>query len=138
MLETRGYRVISALNGEEALDVFRQGGIDLVLSDLVMPRMDGNELIRRMKELAPEVPMIILSGSVKAFDRASHADCFLPKGACTPLEVLERVRMMMARKRGPKKAVSLGSQIADQIETQLPESRRFDESATHALPAFAS
>lgn len=104
LLETRGYRVISALSSEEALDIFRSGGIDLVLSDLLMPQMDGNELVRRMKEFMPEVPMILLSGTVKAFDRASHADAFLPKGACTPLEMLEKIRIMSARKRGPKKA----------------------------------
>lgn len=103
LLETRGYRVISALSSEEAMDIFRSGGIDLVLSDLLMPRMDGNELVRRMKELTPEVPMILVSGTVKAFDRASHADAFLPKGACTPLELLEKIRIMSARKRGPKK-----------------------------------
>jgi CheY-like chemotaxis protein len=104
MLETRGYRVLTALDGEAALELFRQGGIDLVLTDLVMPNVDGNELVRRMKELAPEVPALIISGSVKSFDRANRADAFLPKGACTPLEVLERIRIMATRKRGPKKA----------------------------------
>ena len=56
MLETRGYRVLTALSGYDALEIFRIGGIDLVLSDLVMPQMDGNEMVRRMKELSPEVP----------------------------------------------------------------------------------
>ena len=105
LLETRGYRVLTALSSEEALDVFRSGGIDLVLSDLLMPQMDGNELVRRMKEITPEVPMILVSGTVKAFDRANRADAFLPKGACTPLEMLERIRIMIARKRGPKKVM---------------------------------
>src|SRR6201999_2931798 len=49
MLETRGYRVLGALNGHEALEIFQAGNIDLVLSDLVKPQMDGNELVRRMK-----------------------------------------------------------------------------------------
>jgi len=82
------------------------GGIDLVLSDLVMPQMDGNEMVRRMKDISPEVPMMLVSGTVKAFERANRADAFLPKGACTPVEMLERIRMMIARKRGPKKAVA--------------------------------
>lgn len=103
MLETRGYRVLTALDSHEALELFRNGNIDLVLSDLMMPRMDGNELIRRMKEFAPEVPTILISGTVKSFERANRADAFLPKGACSPLELLERIRLMMARKRGPKK-----------------------------------
>ena len=108
MLETRGYRVLTALDSERALELFREGGIDLVLSDLVMPRMDGNELIRRMKELAPEVPAILISGSIKSMDRAYRADAFLPKGSSSPLEMLERIRMLVARKRGPKKASMLG------------------------------
>ena len=100
LLETRGYRVISAPSAHDALEIFRSGGIDLVLSDLVMPQMDGNEMVRRMKDISPEVPMVLVSGTVKAFERANRADAFLPKGACTPVEVLERIRVMIARKRG--------------------------------------
>ncbi|HEY0757689.1 MAG TPA: response regulator [Acidisarcina sp.] len=106
MLETRGYRVLIASHSETALAIFRQGGIDLVLSDLSMPYMDGNELVRRMKELSPEVPMILISGSIKEFSRADRADAFLPKGACTALEVLERIRLLIARRRGPRKATA--------------------------------
>ncbi|MGA8531016.1 MAG: response regulator, partial [Acidobacteriaceae bacterium] len=105
LLETRGYRVLVATNAAEALETFRRGGIDLVLGDLLMPEMDGNEMVRRMKDIAPEVPTILISGSVKAFDRANRADAFLPKGASTPVEMLERIRVMIARKRGPKKAL---------------------------------
>lgn len=104
LLETRGgYRVVAACNGKEAVERFRGGGIDLVLSDLVMPHMDGNEMVRRMKEIAPEVPMMLISGSVKVFDHGNRADAFLPKGSCTPCEMLERIRVMIARKRGPRK-----------------------------------
>jgi CheY-like chemotaxis protein len=131
MLETRGYRIVASLAPEEALDIFRQGGIDLVLSDLTMPRMDGNELARRMKEIAPEIPILLLSGSVKAFERATCGDGFLPKGACSPLDVLDRVRMMLARKRGPKKAP------LPQPPAPQPE-ERFDRAASQELTALAS
>jgi two-component system response regulator CpxR len=123
LLETRGYRVLTAGSGERALELFREGGIDLVLSDLVMPYMDGNELVRRMKEMAPDVPTILLSGTVKAFDRANRADAFLPKGACSPVELLERVRIMVARKRGPKKGHGL----------RPVEARTVFSAAEHAL-----
>jgi CheY-like chemotaxis protein len=107
LLETRGYRVITALTADEALMLFAmEEVIDLVLSDLVMPHMDGNEMARRMKAMSPEIPVVIVSGSVKNLDRAQHADAFLPKGACSPLEVLERIRVMIARKRGPRKAAA--------------------------------
>jgi two-component system, OmpR family, response regulator CpxR len=118
MFETWGYRVLTAISSEQALELVREGGIDLVLSDLVMPYMDGNELVRRVKELAPEVPAILISGSVKAFDRADRADAFLPKGACSPVEVLERIRVMVARKRGPKKGYGVRPLVAEcQAET---------------------
>lgn len=106
LLETRGYRVVTAGSAHDALELFRNGGVDLVLGELIMPQMDGNEMVRRMKEMTPEVPMMLVSGTVKAFERACHADAFLPKGACTPVEMLERIRVMIARKRGPKKATA--------------------------------
>jgi two-component system response regulator CpxR len=114
LLETRGYRVVTAESAQAALELIMHtvpGTFDLLLSDLIMPQMDGNELVRRMKSIAPEVPTIILSGSVKNFERASSADAFLPKGACTPLEVLERIRVMIARKRGPRKALHRENEV---------------------------
>lgn len=108
-LETRGcYRVMTASSSQEALELIRSiapGSLDLLLCDLILPQMDGNELVRRAKQLHPGLPAMIVSGTVTAFDRASAADVFLPKGASSPLEMLERIRVLVARKRGPKKAV---------------------------------
>jgi two-component system, OmpR family, response regulator CpxR len=106
LLDTRGYRVVSFTNPVEALDYISSalpGSLDLLLSDLLMPQMDGNELVRRAKHLHPGLPALIVSGSVTGFDRACRADVFLPKGANSPSELLERVRILVARKRGPKK-----------------------------------
>ena len=109
-LETRGcYRVITASTSHEALDLIQSkqpGSLDLLLCDLIMPQMDGNELVRRAKQLHPGLPAMIVSGTVNSFDRACAADVFLPKGACSPLEMLERIRVLVARKRGPKKAIA--------------------------------
>jgi len=106
LLETRGYRVLSASCATEALEHLQNalpGSIDLLLSDLILPQMDGNELARRAKQLHAALPVLIVSGTVTAFDRAVFADAFLPKGACTPAELLDRIRILVARKRGPKK-----------------------------------
>ncbi|WP_158943138.1 response regulator [Granulicella sp. S190] len=108
LLETRGYRVIATQSAQEALAVLDQslpGTLDLILCDLIMPQMDGNELVRRAKQLHPGLPAMIVSGTVNAFDRAVHADVFLPKGASSPAEMIERIRVLVARKRGPKKAI---------------------------------
>ena len=107
LLETRGYRVVCALTSHEALEQIERatpGSIDLLLCDLLMPQMDGNELVRRAKQLHPGLPAMIVSGTVNAFDRAVCADVFLPKGASSPAEMIERIRVLVARKRGPKKS----------------------------------
>ncbi len=104
MLETRGYRVVACSGGEEALERFKKGGVDLVLTDLIMPGLDGGKLIDKVKELSPQTPAILLTGKVKIYDRDTRADAFLAKGMYAPAELLERVRLLLVRKRGPKRA----------------------------------
>jgi two-component system, OmpR family, response regulator CpxR len=107
MLETRGYRVLSCANGKQALELFKQGGVDLVLSDYVMPDLDGGDLVKIIKDLSPETPTILFSGKIKSYEgKDTPADVFLPKGMYAPVELLERIRLMLVRKRGPKKGVS--------------------------------
>lgn len=104
MLETRGYRVLACTSGEDALSCFRRGGIDLVITDLVMPGTDGIKLIEEIKTISPETPAVLLSGKVRLYDRDTRADVFLPKGTHDPAELLERIRLLLVRKRGPKRA----------------------------------
>lgn len=131
LLETRGYRVLAMSSPAEALDYLRAaapGAVDLLVSDLMMPQMDGNELVRRAKELHPGLPALLLSGTVTSFDRADCADGFLPKGAASPAELLDRIRHMVKRKSGPKKlplppsppspAYSMPMQMAVEVEEQ--------------------
>jgi len=109
MLETRGYKVIQCETSRQALEIVQQsipGSIDLLLTDLLMPQMDGNELVRRAKHRMPGLPAMIVSGTVTSYDRAIAADAFLPKGASSAAEMLERIKILVARKRGPKKAVA--------------------------------
>jgi two-component system, OmpR family, response regulator CpxR len=105
MLETRGYRVLTCTNGQQALDIFKRGGVDLLLSDLLMPGLDGADLVRKVKEISPETPAILFSGKIKVYDRDTRADIFLPKGMYAPVELLERIRILLIKKRGPKPAV---------------------------------
>ena len=103
LLETRGYRVVACTSGYEALEIFKRGGIDLVLSDLLMAEMDGGKLIDEIKAISPQTPAILLSGKVKLYDAETRADVFLPKGMYAPAELLERIRLLLIRKRGPKR-----------------------------------
>jgi CheY-like chemotaxis protein len=107
MLETRGYRVLACSNSESALEAFRRGGVDLVLTDLIMPGVDGSRLIEEIKAMSPQTPAVLISGRVKIYERDSQADVFLPKGMYEPADLLEKVRLLLIRKRGPKRPVEM-------------------------------
>jgi two-component system, OmpR family, response regulator CpxR len=104
MLETRGYRVLACTSAHAALEVFYRGGVDLILSDLLMPGLDGATLISKVKDVSPETPAILFSGKIKMYDKDLRADLFLPKGMYAPIELLERIRILLIKKRGPKRA----------------------------------
>ena len=84
-LGTRGYEVLQAESGEIALDVVREhdGRIDLVVSDVVMPNMDGPTMAKELKTLLPGTPIIFVSGYAEdAFAKNLDPDQefhFLPK-----------------------------------------------------------
>lgn len=62
LLEDEGYVVLCAETGEEALDVLQQSRIDLVLTDMRMPGMDGIELLKKIRERHGDLGVIILTG----------------------------------------------------------------------------
>jgi DNA-binding response OmpR family regulator len=107
MLETRGYRVLAFNSGVQALEAFRRGGVDLVLAGLMMPGVDGSRLIEEIKNLSPQTPAVLISGRAKIYERETLADLFLAKGMYEPAELLERIRLLLVRKRGPKRHAEL-------------------------------
>jgi len=113
MLETRGYRVAAYSRGEEALDRFKQGGIDLVVTDMVMPGLDGPGLIAAVKNLSPHTPAILIASKARVYDHESQADVFLARGMYAPADLLERVRLLLVRKRGPKRMQERAAQFAN-------------------------
>ena len=84
-LATRGYKVLEAASGVEALEVMdrENGKIDLVVSDVVMPEMDGPTLLRHLRQRNPDIRIIFMSGyAEEAFRKNLSADenfVFLPK-----------------------------------------------------------
>jgi two-component system cell cycle sensor histidine kinase/response regulator CckA len=85
MLETRGYTVHEAASGVEALDIMREleGRVDIVVSDVVMPEMDGPTLLRELRKDHPDLKFVFVSGyAEEAFAKNLPADAtfgFLPK-----------------------------------------------------------
>jgi two-component system, cell cycle sensor histidine kinase and response regulator CckA len=84
-LEARGYKVFQAASGSEALDIFNdmREPVDLVISDVVMPGMDGPTLMRELRRKQPDLKIIFVSGYAEdAFERHLPKDQdfqFLPK-----------------------------------------------------------
>jgi two-component system response regulator CpxR len=103
MLATNGYRVLSASNGQEAISIFAEETVDLVLTDFAMPQMNGSQLVDRLKQTAQHIPMILLGDPQKMGGDLHGADALLAKKNCTSQELLERIKVMSARKRGPRK-----------------------------------
>src|SRR3990172_4294278 len=62
VLSEKGYAVITAANGEEALRKLAESDYDLVYTDIRMPGMDGIEVAERVKERRPWVPVVIVTG----------------------------------------------------------------------------
>jgi len=84
-LRMRGYNVLEAGGGEEALEIVKAGDakIDLIITDVVMPNMDGPTMVRHVKTLKPDLAVIFMSGyAEEAFrrnDQNSEDIHFLPK-----------------------------------------------------------
>ena len=62
-LARHGYTVLAAENGEAALEILqREGRVDLMISDVVMPTMDGPTTVRAARKLQPDLPILFMSG----------------------------------------------------------------------------
>lgn len=63
-LESKGYSVITAGNGEDAVNLAKRGDISIILMDLRMPKMDGAEAIKNIREFDKDIPVIVISAYV--------------------------------------------------------------------------
>lgn len=74
-LEKAGHRVAAVSRGTEALPLLEAGGFDLLLSDVVMPEMDGIELAQRCAEISPATKVIFITGFAAVVLEAARARC---------------------------------------------------------------
>jgi len=105
-LRTEGYEVVTANDGQQALDVFSAQPVDLILLDIMMPRMDGFATCQRIREFS-SVPIIILTAKGEEQDRVRGldlgADDYLVK-PFSATELLARVRAVLRRAQIPADA----------------------------------
>ena len=117
-----GFRVETALGGEEALRKATETKPDIVLLDIVMPDIDGIEVMRRLREWRP-VPVILLTAKGSTADRARGLDLGADDYVAKPFhpdELAARVRAVLRRAAG----VSPGSSVIDVDDVRIDLERR--------------
>lgn len=105
MLEIQGFRVISAPNGQEALACLTSEPIDLVITDLVMPQMNGIDFVQQLRQIRPDVPVIVVSGSTRNIMQRYGIDTIQVPGANASLSK-------------PFKSTDLLTQIRDLLDAR--------------------
>ena len=120
------HQVVAFGNGEEALAHFRQHGAEIVLSDLKMPRLGGMELLARVKEINPEVPVFIitghssLDGAVAAVKNGAYDYIAKP---FDPDDVLVRINRALKERRLEETVALYRQERALEQERHIPLTR---------------
>ena len=86
LLASEGYDVLTANTAETGFELFKQHHIALVIADHFLSGKSGTEIAREMKQLKPEVPILIISAAAEEPDGLEFADGFIAK--CEPADVL--------------------------------------------------
>ncbi|MEC3333015.1 response regulator transcription factor [Bacillus cereus] len=98
-LKKEGYQVVKATDGEAAIEIIQSQAIDLVVLDIMMPKMDGYEVTRQIRT-KQNMPIIFLSAKTSDFDKVTGlvlgADDYMTK-PCTPIELVARVNAQLRR-----------------------------------------
>ncbi len=98
-LENEGYQVETGYDGEEAVDMARQGAFDLIILDLMMPKIDGLQACIRIREFS-NVPVIMLTARSEDADKIIGFECGADDYITKPFNILElkaRIRAMLRR-----------------------------------------
>lgn len=102
-LQASNYSVDSCRDGQEALDALNAAEYDLVIMDIMMPRVDGLEVLRRLRESGNRTPVLLLTARDSVADRVKGldygADDYLAKPFAL-VELMARVRAMIRRAAG--------------------------------------
>lgn len=99
LLRFHGHEVMEAKDGLEALTLLDKYAFDLIITDLVMPRLDGFALIAQLRERSPSLPIILLSGYTAEYAAAAieGATEFLPKPIDAPVLIATVQRLLDGR-----------------------------------------
>ncbi len=112
-LEREGFRVLQARDGEEALDRFASERVDLVVLDVMLPKLDGLEVCKRLRAES-EVPIIMLTARDDELDKVLGLELGADDYITKPFSIREfrsRVRALLRRASAPRRAATDGEVI---------------------------
>ncbi|HYO75446.1 MAG TPA: response regulator transcription factor, partial [Thermoanaerobaculia bacterium] len=112
-LQRGGFRVETFADGHEALARFERGLPDLAILDIIMPRIDGLELCRRLRARSEHLPILILSSKDEELDRVLGLELGADDYLCKPFalrELLARVKALLRRARLRQEPESSGDE----------------------------
>jgi CheY-like chemotaxis protein len=99
ILKRAGYFVIAALSPERALEQFRSqelaAPVDLIITDHLMPGMNGAQFAAQIRSIAPEIPILVISGLAEAEDEYSHLDVAFRLKPLLPDDLLTCVHQLL-------------------------------------------
>lgn len=113
-LEREGYGVDAQPDGEAAWEAYRRGGHDLAVLDILMPRTDGIELLRRIRGSDPRLPVMFLTSKDEEFDRVLGLELGADDYLCKPFslrELLARVKALLRRSGGGSTISAAGARL---------------------------
>jgi DNA-binding response OmpR family regulator len=113
-LEREGFRVLQARDGEEALERFASERVDLVVLDLMLPKLDGLEVCRRLRAVS-EVPIIMLTARDDELDKVLGLELGADDYITKPFSIREfrsRVRALLRRASAPRRVATDGESIS--------------------------
>jgi Response regulators consisting of a CheY-like receiver domain and a winged-helix DNA-binding domain len=123
ILEKNNYSVDAAYDGEEALDYLSVGQYDGLILDIMMPKMDGLTVLRRLRAKGNNIPVLMLTAKSEIDDRVTGLDCgandYLTKPFDTK-ELLARIRAMTRGRSGSQSSVlTMGNISLDRTTYEL-------------------
>ena len=104
-LKNEGYQVETGYDGEEAVELAREGNFDLIILDLMMPKIDGLQACMRIREFS-NVPVIMLTAKGEDADKIMGFECGADDYVTKPFNILElkaRVRALLRRAAGTQR-----------------------------------
>lgn len=116
-LVKEGYKVYSALDGDKAYEIALREPIDIVITDIMMPVMDGIELTKRVREISSDIPVLMLTALETLDDKVRGfevgVDDYLTKPFATK-ELLLRIKALLRRyKKALENRLTFGSTTLD-------------------------